>query len=92
MTRKGSLLLILALSGPGCLSPGSHVEKESRQAPPVRLTEAPSPPPPAITADQVNEANATDSVQALSREMDDEITRQSAAAAMATTMANPMKP
>jgi hypothetical protein len=91
MMRKGCLLLMLALSGLGCLSPGSHVEKESRQAPPVRLAEAP-PPPPAITADQVTEANAADSVQALSREMDDEINRQSAAAVMATTMANPMKP
>lgn len=92
MLRKGCMLLMLALSGAGCLSPGSHVEKESRQAPPVRLTEAPSPSPPAITADQVTEANAAEMVQAVSREMDYETMSQPAPAGVATTMANPMKP
>lgn len=91
MMRKGCLLLVLALSGPGCISPGSHVETESRQSPPVRMTEAP-PPPPSITADQVTEANAAEILQGLSREMDFETNSQPATTAGATTMANPVKP
>jgi hypothetical protein len=91
MMRKGCLLLVLALSGQGCISPGSHVEAESRQTPQVRMTEAP-PPPPAVTADQVTDANASEIVQALSREMDYETDNHPAGPAMATTMANTMKP
>jgi hypothetical protein len=91
MMRKGCILLVLALGGMGCISPGSHVENESRQSPPVRLTEAP-PPPPAVTADQVTEANTADIIQAMNREMDYDANSQPAAAAMATTMANPSKP
>jgi hypothetical protein len=89
MIRKGYLLLGLVLCGPGCLSPGSHVETESRQAPQVRMTEAPPPP---VTADQVSDANASEIVQALSREMDYETNNQSTGSAIATTMANTMKP
>jgi hypothetical protein len=91
MMGKGSVLLLLALSGVGCLSPGSRVEVESRQTQPVRLTEAPPPPPPVITADQVNDGNATDIIQALNREMDYETNNQQATMPIATTMANPMK-
>jgi hypothetical protein len=69
MMRKTWLLLLLAATGPGCLSPGSKVENESRQLPPVRLAEAP-PPPPAVTADQITENNTGDIAQALAREMD----------------------
>jgi hypothetical protein len=67
------------------------VEAESRQTPPVRMTEAPPPPPP-VTADQVSDANASEIVQALSREMDCETNNQPAAPAMATTMTNTVKP
>ena len=72
MNRKGCLLLLLALVGPGCLSSGSHVTKEAKQAPPVQMTFAPPPPPPppSVTADQVTEANTADIVQAMTREMD----------------------
>jgi hypothetical protein len=72
MMRKGCLLLLLALVGPGCLSSGTHVAKEAKQAPPVQMTFAPPPPPPppSVTADQVTEANTTDIVQAMTREMD----------------------
>ncbi len=72
MMRKGCLLLLLALVGPGCLSSGSHVAKEAQQAPPVQMTFAPPPPPPppSVTADQVTEANTADIVQAMTREMD----------------------
>lgn len=69
MVRRGCLLLLLALTGPGCLSSGSHVEAESRQAPPVQMVNVP-PPPPAVTADQVTEANAAEKVQALARELE----------------------
>jgi hypothetical protein len=71
--RKGCLLLMLALMGPGCLSSGTHVAKESRKAAPVQMTIAPPPPPPpppTVTPDQVTESNTPDIVQALSREMD----------------------
>jgi hypothetical protein len=66
MARTGCLLLVLALTGPGCLSSGTHVEAESRKTAPLHMTEA----PPAVTPDQVNEANAADQAQALAREMD----------------------
>jgi len=71
MIRKGCLLLMLTLVGPGCLSSGAHVAKEAKQAAPVQMTFAPPPPPPpSVTADQVTEANTTDIVQAMTREMD----------------------
>jgi hypothetical protein len=71
MMRKGCLLLMLALVGPGCLSSGSHVAKEAQQAAPVQMTFAPPPPsPPAVTPDQVTESNTADIVQAMTREMD----------------------
>lgn len=96
MMRKECLLLLVALVGPGCLSSGSHVTKEAKQATPVQMTFAPPAPsaPPAVTPDQVTEANTTDVVQALSREMDyDATARQPAAPAMAmpmrATTANP---
>jgi hypothetical protein len=65
------------------------VEAESRQASPVRLAEAP-PAPPAVTADQVTDANVSEIVQALNCEMDYETNNQPAT--MATTMANTTKP
>ena len=95
MTRKGCLLLTLALVGPGCLSSGSHVAKESKQQPPVQMTFAPPapPPPPVVTADQVNESNAGDVVQAMTRELDYDATiRQPAAAAPMPMRANTMNP
>lgn len=88
MMRKECLLLVLALTGPGCLSSGTHGEAKS-QPPPLQMREA--PPPPTITADQVNEANAASIPQALGREMDFEANQLSAAPAMATTNANMMK-
>ena len=77
MTRKIALLLLAALCGPGCLSPGTRVEKESRQLPPVRLTEVPPPPP--VTADQVTESNAADVARALAKEMDGDANNRPAA-------------
>ncbi|MHB1422045.1 MAG: hypothetical protein ACYC3I_02380 [Gemmataceae bacterium] len=90
MVRKGWLLLGLALSGLGCLSSGTRVEKESRQAPPVRMAEAPLPP--AVTADQVTEANAADIAQALTREMNYDAQSELTAPSTAAPMANTMKP
>lgn len=87
MIRKGCLLLALALSGPGCLNSGTHVEKEARQTPPVRMPEAPPPP---LTADQVTETNASESAQALARELDSEAVSRPAAPAQTTV--NTMKP
>ncbi|HTU21320.1 MAG TPA: hypothetical protein VMG10_24920 [Gemmataceae bacterium] len=85
MMRKECLLLVLALTGPGCLSSGTHVEKESRQAPPVRMVET---PPPAVTADQISEANAVDKAQALAREIDYDAGIRPAMPPMATTTAS----
>jgi len=85
MMRTGCLLLVLALSGPGCLSSGTHAEAESRKTPPVRMTEA---LPPAVTPDQVNEANAADKAQALAHELDYEAGIRPAPPAMATTAGN----
>jgi hypothetical protein len=84
MMRKGCLLLTLVLIGPGCLSSGTHVAKESRQAPPVQMTTAlPSrtPPPPPVTADQITEANASEKAQELARELDYEVNNQRTAPA-----------
>jgi hypothetical protein len=86
--RKGCLLLIMALSGSGCLSSGTHVESEARKAPPPRMAE----PPPPISADQVTETNAVDSVQALAREMEYESLSQQAAPTMTATTVNSSKP
>lgn len=93
MTRKGCVLLMLALVGPGCLSSGTHVAKDSRKAAPAQMVIAPPPPPPApppVTADQVTDANASDAAQALGREIDYDATiRPPAAPApapMPTTM------
>lgn len=86
MMRKACLLLVLAVSGAGCLSSGSHVETESRRMPPVRMADAPPPPP--VTADQVNENNVADVTQALSKEMDYDVDSRPTM----TTNANPSKP
>ena len=86
MMRKAWLLLVLAASGPGCLSSGTHVEAESRRVPPVRMAEAPPPPP--VTGDQVTEGNVADITQALSKEMDYDVNSRPTM----TTNANSMKP
>lgn len=91
MTRIGYLLLLLGLSSTGCVHQAPNLEAESRQYPPVRMTAAP-PSPQVVTADQVNESNASDAAQALNREMDYETRSQPRAMPMTTTMANPMKP
>jgi len=90
MKRKGCLLLLLALVGPGCLSSGSHVAKEAKQAAPAQMAFAPPPPPspPSVTPDQVTEANTAVIVQAMTREMDYDATvrRPAAPAPMAMPM------
>ncbi len=70
MMRKGCVLLTLALAGAGCVSPGTHVEEEARKTPVVQMAPTPPPAPPAVTADQVTEANAAEMAQALARELD----------------------
>lgn len=85
MKWKGCLLLVMVLSGPGCVSPGTHAEDPSRRPPPVRMVEAP-PPPPSVTADQVNESNAAEMAQALAREMDYDAKARPAAPTMAPAM------
>ena len=89
MTRTGYLLLLLALTGPGCLNSGTHVEAESRKTPPVHMREA---APPAVTPDQVNEANAADQAQALAREMDYEAGIRANPSETTTTLTNLMIP
>jgi hypothetical protein len=71
MMRKACLLLMLAATtmGVGCLSTGTPIEKQVRELPPVRLEDAP-PPPPIVTADLVNNGNAADMAKALDRDMD----------------------
>jgi hypothetical protein len=88
MKRKGYLLLLLALVGPGCLSSGSHVAKEAKQAVPAQMTFAPPPPPapPSVTPDQVTEANAPEIVNALNREMDYDATARRSAPPAPMTM------
>jgi hypothetical protein len=70
MTRKGCFLLALALAGPGCMSPLTHLENEPHKSPPVQAAVAPPPPPPIVTPDEVTEANAGEMAAALSRELD----------------------
>jgi hypothetical protein len=91
MTRKSYLLLVLALAGPGCLNPGTHVAEEARKSPPVRMTEAP-PPPPVVTPDQVSEANAVEAAQALAHELDQAANEGPAALATAETRESTAKP
>lgn len=69
MMRKAWPLLLWAAAGVGCLSSGTRVEKEARQLPPVRMAEAP-PPPPSVSPEQVNEGNANEVVQAMTKEME----------------------
>lgn len=69
MMRKAWLLLIWAAAGTGCLSPGTHVEKEAHQTPPVRLADVP-PPPPTVNAEQITEGNANEAVRAMAKELD----------------------
>ena len=87
MMRKGCLLLVLALTGPGCLSSGTHA---GARPTPEQMAEV--PPPPAVTVDQIDEANAAEKAQALNREMDYEAGSPPAAPAMATPNTNIMKP
>lgn len=88
MIRTGCLLLVLGLCGLGCLSSGTHVETEARQTPAVRMPEAPPP----ITADQVNEANVSDSVQALERELDSDSNNPPATPALTPPTVTKQKP
>jgi hypothetical protein len=71
MTRKGWVLLMLALGGPGCLTQTAHLEEEAKKMPPVQTVEAP-PPRPVVTPDEVTESNAAEKAQALARELDQE--------------------
>jgi hypothetical protein len=63
------LLLALALFGPGCINPMTHVNEEASKMPPVQIPPAP-PPPPIVTPDEVTQANAAEKAQALRQELD----------------------
>ncbi len=69
MTRKGCLLLALALLGPGCVNPMTHVVEEDRKMAPVQIPPAP-PPPPIVTPDEVTPANAVEKARELQQELD----------------------
>lgn len=71
MMRKGCLLLMLALTGPGCMTPTPKLEDEAKKMPPVQTVEMPPPPPsPVVTPDEVTESNAVEKARALANEMD----------------------
>ena len=70
MTRKGCLMLVLALAGPGCINPMPHVNNvEASKIAPVQIPPAP-PPPPIVTPDEVTQANAVEKARALQQELD----------------------
>jgi len=46
----------------------THLEEPPAKTPPVQVTV--TPPPPIITPDEVNEANAVEKAQALAHELD----------------------
>jgi hypothetical protein len=89
MMRKGCLVLVLALMGPGCVSPGTKVEEEARKTPAVRVTETAPPAPPTVTADQVTDGNAAAMAAALARELDYDANQRSAAGPAKETMTKP---
>jgi hypothetical protein len=62
-------LLALALAGPGCINPMTHVNEEARKMTPVQLPPAP-PPPPIVTPDEVTQANAAEKARALRQEIE----------------------
>jgi hypothetical protein len=69
MTRKRCFLLALALAGPGCLGPMTHLDEEAHKMPapvPVVMT----PAPPIVTPDEVTDANAGEKARALAQELD----------------------
>jgi hypothetical protein len=70
VTRKGYFLLALVLAGPGCISPPAHVEEQAHKIPVPPQAAPVAEPPPAVTADEVTEANASEKAGALARELD----------------------
>jgi hypothetical protein len=63
------LLLALALAGPGCINPMTHVNEEASKVAPVQIPPAP-PPPPIVTPDEVTQANAVEKARALQQELE----------------------
>lgn len=71
MTRKRSYLLVLVLlTGAGCIAPMTSLEEESQKMPPANTTAVLPPAPPIVTPDEVNETNAVEKAAALARELD----------------------
>jgi hypothetical protein len=71
MTRTGSYLLVLVLlTGAGCIAPMTNPEEESQKLPLVNTAAALSAAPPIVTPDEVNETNAVEKAAALARELD----------------------
>jgi len=64
------LLLVLALTGSGCVHTAGMVDEAKMKAPVIE--EAPSLPPPAppVTADQITEENALDQAHSLGKEIE----------------------
>jgi hypothetical protein len=63
------LLLALALAGPGCINPMTHLDQDARKMAPVQIPPAP-PPPPIVTPDEVTQANAAEKARALQQELE----------------------
>jgi hypothetical protein len=63
------LLLVLVLSGPGCLGLPKLVW-EQPAAPAKPAVEVPPPPPPVVRPDEVNENNYVQKTEALREELD----------------------
>ena len=71
-------MLALALAGPGCISPMTHLDEKTRKMPPVQAA-APPPPQPIVTLDEVTPANAAEKARALQQELDFAANERSAA-------------
>jgi hypothetical protein len=86
MKRIACLLLVVALSGTGCLG------VQNVQAPALPPPPPVSPPPPPVLAGQVTESNAAQILQALNDEISHAATEQPVSGAPAVPPAPPLLP